>query len=95
VTTEFSLEFKAFMKANGIRHCIIDMQGTKKVAIPDAIMNSIMEVTLNKENHPLLIHCNHGKVFTTAISTEAKTDRTIAQNWLRSGSHTACVWLEC
>lgn len=49
------------MKQNGIRHLVIDMQGTKKVDIPDEIMQSIMEVVLNKENHPILIHCNHGK----------------------------------
>ena len=50
------------MRAKGIRHCIIEMQGTKKVEISEAVMNSIMEVVLDKENHPLLIHCNHGKV---------------------------------
>jgi tyrosine-protein phosphatase SIW14 len=50
------------MSSNGIRHCIVEMQGTKRVEIPDVVMNSIMEIALNKENHPLLIHCNHGKV---------------------------------
>lgn len=59
---DFSPEFKTFMKDHGIRHVVIDMQGTKKVKIPEAIMHSVMEVALNKENHPLLIHCNHGKV---------------------------------
>ncbi|KAF8855056.1 hypothetical protein BDZ45DRAFT_692876 [Acephala macrosclerotiorum] len=57
----FSPEFEAFIKQNGIRHLVIDMQGTKKVDIPDEIMHSIMEVVLEKENHPILIHCNHGK----------------------------------
>lgn len=50
------------MKHNGIRHIVIDMQGTKKVDIPEDIMHSIMEIVLEKENHPILIHCNHGKV---------------------------------
>lgn len=50
------------MKQNGIRHIVIDMQGTKKVDIPEDIMHSIMEIVLEKENHPILIHCNHGKV---------------------------------
>ena len=59
---DFSPEFKAFMRDDGIRHVVIDMQGTKKVEIPDAIMHSVMEVALNKANYPLLIHCNHGKV---------------------------------
>jgi tyrosine-protein phosphatase SIW14 len=67
VDKDFPADFKAFMKANGIRHCVIEMQGTKKVQIPDAVMNSIMDVVLNKENHPLLIHCNHGKVRRTVI----------------------------
>lgn len=58
---DFPPEFEAFMKQNGIRHLVIDMQGTKKVDIPDEIMQSIMEVVLEKENHPILIHCNHGK----------------------------------
>ncbi|RAL64533.1 hypothetical protein DID88_002007 [Monilinia fructigena] len=43
VKKEFSPAFLAFIEAQGIRHYVIEMQGTKK------------------ENHPLLIHCNHGK----------------------------------
>lgn len=62
VDKEFPAEFRDFMTSNGIRHRIVEMQGTKRVAIPDSVMNSIMEIALNKENHPLLIHCNHGKV---------------------------------
>ena len=50
------------MEAHGIRHYVIEMQGTKKVDIPEHIMNQIMRISLDKENHPLLIHCNHGKV---------------------------------
>ncbi|KUJ12094.1 uncharacterized protein LY89DRAFT_221848 [Mollisia scopiformis] len=61
VKKDFPPEFEAFMKQNGIRHYVIDMQGTKKVDIPEEIMNSIMEIVLEKKNHPLLIHCNHGK----------------------------------
>jgi len=51
----------SFMQHHGIRHCAIDMQGTKKVKIPEAIMHSIMKVVLDQENYPILIHCNHGK----------------------------------
>ena len=54
------------MRGQGIRHIVIDMQGTKKVEIPEAIMESIMEIALDEATHPLLIHCNHGKVFDTA-----------------------------
>jgi len=56
------------MRAHGIRHCIIEMQGTKKVEISEVVMNSIMEVVLDRENHPLLIHCNHGKVLLHVVN---------------------------
>jgi len=58
----FPEDLDSFMRSKGIRHCIIDMQGTKKVKIPEAIMHSIMKVVLDQSNYPLLIHCNHGKV---------------------------------
>jgi len=65
VKKDFPPEFTQFVKDSGIRHLAIDMQGTKKVDIPESIMHSIVEVVLDKENYPLLIHCNHGKVIFT------------------------------
>lgn len=62
VDKEYPPEFKPFLKGNGIQHFVIDMKGTKKVAIPEEIMHSILDIALDKSNHPLLIHCNHGKV---------------------------------
>ena len=50
------------MKSNGIKHIVIDIEGTKQVNIPLAVMNSVMEVALDCRNYPLLMHCNHGKV---------------------------------
>jgi Tyrosine phosphatase family len=41
---------------------VIDMQGTKKVDIPEEIMHLIMKIALDDSNYPILIHCNHGKV---------------------------------
>ncbi len=38
------------------------MKGTKKENIPISTMQSILRVVLDRQNHPLLIHCNHGKV---------------------------------
>jgi tyrosine-protein phosphatase SIW14 len=38
------------------------MKGTKKEDIPVATMKAILRVVLDRRNHPLLIHCNHGKV---------------------------------
>jgi hypothetical protein len=50
------------MESNGIKHTVIDMQGTKRVKIPLAVMNSVMEIALDRRNYPMLMHCNHGKV---------------------------------
>lgn len=50
------------METNGIKHIVIDIQGTKKVKIPLAVMNSVMEIALDRRNYPMLMHCNHGKV---------------------------------
>jgi tyrosine-protein phosphatase SIW14 len=65
VKKDFSPEFRAFIKDQGIHHVVIDMQGTKKVEISESIVRSVLEVALNEGNHPLLIHCNHGKVANT------------------------------
>lgn len=60
--------FKEFMQENGIRHVIIDMKGTKKVEISHEIMQSILKVVLDSANHPLLMHCNHGKHRTGCVT---------------------------
>lgn len=49
---------------------VIDMQGTKKVEIPEVMMHYIMKIVLDKENYPLLIHCNHGKVIRTSTQLD-------------------------
>ncbi|KAK1961179.1 tyrosine phosphatase [Colletotrichum sublineola] len=53
--------YTAFMSSNGIRHHVFNMKGTKKEAIPIRTMKAILRLVLNREHHPLLIHCNHGK----------------------------------
>jgi len=50
------------MAANNIRHHVFSMRGTKKEAIPVPVMKSILRLVLDRQNHPLLLHCNHGKV---------------------------------
>lgn len=40
---------------------MINMQGTKKEAIPPQTMHQILEVLLDTRNHPVLLHCNQGK----------------------------------
>ena len=72
VQKEFPQGYGAFLHRNGIKHAIFDMKGTKKEAIPTATMESILRVVLDRRNHPLLIHCNHGKV---SISVPRRFDR--------------------
>lgn len=59
---DFPKGYDVFLQKNGIRHCVFDMKGTKKEAIPIKTMKSILRMVLDRRNHPLLIHCNHGKV---------------------------------
>lgn len=58
---EIDQDLQTFVTSNGIRQIVFNMKGTKKEAIPLATMKSILDIILNRQNHPLLIHCNHGK----------------------------------
>lgn len=73
-----------FMSSNGIRHHVINMKGTKKEAIPLRTMKAILRLVLNRENHPVLIHCNHGKVisFTPHHLLNTGTNKVAAPHWL-------------
>ena len=62
VKNDLTPAFQSFVKKNSIDHKIIDMPGTKKVDITEEVMQSIIEIVLDEANHPILIHCNHGKV---------------------------------
>jgi hypothetical protein len=94
VSEEFSPEFKTFMRTHNIEHRIVEMQGTKKVAITETVMNSIMALVLDKKNHPLLIHCNHGKVMSSFLSiARDHADSFPASDRLRCGCHTSRFWL--
>ncbi|KAF4119502.1 hypothetical protein GMORB2_4632 [Geosmithia morbida] len=50
-----------FATENGINQIIFNIKGTKKEAIAPSAMRMILEVVLNPNNYPLLIHCNRGK----------------------------------
>lgn len=54
-------DLESFVTRQGINQIVFNMKGTKKQAIPLKTMQSILSVVLDKENYPLLIHCNHGK----------------------------------
>ncbi|TPX17097.1 uncharacterized protein E0L32_003215 [Thyridium curvatum] len=61
VDKDFPEGYKAFITANGIHHYVFSMKGTKKEEIPIKTMKAILRLVLDRRNHPLLIHCNHGK----------------------------------
>ncbi|KAE8146702.1 tyrosine phosphatase family-domain-containing protein [Aspergillus avenaceus] len=52
-----------FLKENRIAHLRIIVQPNKDLAekTPDHVINGILEILLDKANHPVLIHCNKGK----------------------------------
>jgi tyrosine-protein phosphatase SIW14 len=54
----------AFMKENNIKHHQISMPGNKEpfVKIPPQAIKAALVVILDRRNHPILIHCNKGKV---------------------------------
>jgi tyrosine-protein phosphatase SIW14 len=58
--------YVSFLEENGIKHHVVDMKGTKKETIPLELMRHILRIVLNKENYPLLIHCNRGRVRPTS-----------------------------
>ncbi|KAL1839820.1 hypothetical protein VTJ49DRAFT_1099 [Mycothermus thermophilus] len=61
VRKDFPKGYDEFLQRNGIQHAVFDMKGTKKESIPIATMRAILSIVLDRRNHPLLIHCNHGK----------------------------------
>jgi hypothetical protein len=62
VDKDYPEGYQTFMQSSGINHVVIKMEGTKKVEIPQSVMNSILEVVMDRQNHPLLLHCNQGRV---------------------------------
>jgi tyrosine-protein phosphatase SIW14 len=55
----------AFLEAEGIKFFQFPIPGNKEpfVVIPDVSMIGALETILDKRNHPILVHCNAGKVF--------------------------------
>lgn len=66
---DFPVEYMPFLSENGINHRVFDMEGTKKQSIPVKTMSAILRLVLNPRNHPLLLHCNHGRVRYSSLST--------------------------
>jgi tyrosine-protein phosphatase SIW14 len=96
VQKDLASDFKSFMKTNSIQHLIVNMQGTKKVEIPAASMNLLMKIVLNPENHPVLIHCNHGKVIIVYVTAVLRiiADCLTASHWLCCRCGKTLRWME-
>lgn len=52
-----------FLKSQGIQFFQVGMPGNKEpfVHVPHATITKALEIAINPENHPILIHCNRGK----------------------------------
>lgn len=64
VPEEYPEENSTFIKQAGIQHFHVGMPGNKEpfVKIPAERILTALRIVLNRENHPILIHCNKGKV---------------------------------
>lgn len=64
VPEAYSPQHQDFVNENGINHFRIRIQPNKDpfVVISQCDMASALGVILDRSNHPLLIHCNKGKV---------------------------------
>lgn len=66
VDTQHSPEFNDFVQQGDIRHIriLVPAHKTASVVIPIETILKIQGLLADKTNHPLLIHCNKGKVST-------------------------------
>lgn len=64
VPEPLSAEYSMFMRENNIRHVQIHIPANKDgiISITPERMGMALAVVLNRANHPMLIHCNRGKV---------------------------------
>ena len=63
------------LRDNGINHFCIKVLPNKDPAIKTSqqTMNEILEIILNKANHPILVHCNKGKVSALSIQSPCRS----------------------
>ena len=63
IPEEYPVENLEFMKQSGIKLFQVGMSGNKEpfVNIPSDLLTRALEIVLNPENQPILIHCNRGK----------------------------------
>ena len=65
VQEEYPPENIAFLESVGIKFFQFPIPANKEpfVVIPDTSVIGALETVLDKRNHPILVHCNAGKVF--------------------------------
>ncbi|SMN22197.1 similar to Saccharomyces cerevisiae YNL032W SIW14 Tyrosine phosphatase that plays a role in actin filament organization and endocytosis [Maudiozyma saulgeensis] len=63
IPEEYPTENLEFMNQSGIKLFQVGMSGNKEpfVNIPSNLLTNALEIVLNPENQPILIHCNRGK----------------------------------
>ncbi|MCL7027821.1 hypothetical protein MKW94_013992 [Papaver nudicaule] len=54
-------ENKKFLQSKNIKPFQFGLQGTKKESVSEDTIAEAIEVLLDVRNHPILIHCKHGK----------------------------------
>ena len=64
VAKEYSAETNAFMDENNMKTYRVPLPGNKgpSTRIPLSSIKDILKIVLDRRNHPILIHCNKGKV---------------------------------
>lgn len=63
IPEEYPAENEEFLKTSGIKLFQVGMSGNKEpfVNIPSDLLTKALEIVLNPQNQPILIHCNRGK----------------------------------
>ncbi|KAI5813924.1 protein-tyrosine phosphatase, partial [Pyronema omphalodes] len=64
VSDPYPEENQKFLQDNGITHVQIGMPGNKETQVTpvsDELISEALDVILDTQNHPILIHCNKGK----------------------------------
>lgn len=63
IPEDYPPENKEFLDQSGIKLFQVGMSGNKEpfVNIPSDLLTKALEIVLNPENQPILIHCNRGK----------------------------------
>lgn len=85
----------SFVKKHGITHYQIHVVANKDpdtFPSDDAIV-SILKIMMNRENHPILIHCNKGKVSKVNIEDQTMTNHHTASDRLCSRDISQMYWV--